>query len=269
MAVKYQQLGFDLISERKPRRKIEFTPIEDLGSDKNLVQSAMELYRPPEHIDFEKAAFTSRPVNYETAAKIAELYHYAHTVPSITLAIGAYTIVDGAELLAGVICYGISANRNTTTVCGEAHKDHVLELNRLFCFDWAGRNIESWLVGQSFKWLAKMYPEYYIIVSYSDLGQNHYGYIYQATNFLYTGLSEAMSTAGFIIEGKKLHNRSVFTRYGTCGVEGVKAAAPDAIPYAGTPKHRYVMFLGSKHQKKELIKALQWEVKPYPKKVAE
>ena len=87
----------------------------------------------------------SRPVNYQTAAHMVEQYHYAHRVPSIMLAIGMY--VD--DVLAGVCCYGTGASPRAMAVCGEENAPYTLELNRLFVHEWAGRNSESWLIGQN------------------------------------------------------------------------------------------------------------------------
>jgi hypothetical protein len=64
------------------------------------------------------------------------------------------------------------------------NKHLVLELNRLV-LKYNKKNEASMLVGKSIKLLPK--PK--IIISYADISQNHIGYIYQATNFIYTGLS--------------------------------------------------------------------------------
>ena len=54
--------------------------------------------------------------------------------------------------------------------------------------------------------LKKDFPEIKLIVSYADTQQKHLGIIYQATNWIYTGVSIAES---FVIDGKKTHSRSI------------------------------------------------------------
>jgi hypothetical protein len=60
----------------------------------------------------------------------------------------------------------------------------VYELNRLWVSDDVPKNGESYLIANSIKRLDKE-----IIVSFADTSQSHVGYVYQATNFLYCGLS--------------------------------------------------------------------------------
>lgn len=81
----------------------------------------------------------ARLINYETAARMVETYHYAHRVPSIVVAIGMY--VDG--VLAGCCCYGSVLSNTVGRICGDDYKLNVLELTRLFIFDWVGRNGDS------------------------------------------------------------------------------------------------------------------------------
>jgi len=202
----------------------------------------------------------ARVINYETAANMVEIYHYAHRVPSIVVAVGMY--ID--DILAGCITYGIPPVPNVQRCCGEEYRKNALELNRLFIHDWAGRNSESWLVGQSFGLLRKLYPHYHILISYADTGENHIGYIYQATNWLYTGVSPAMPT-GWLIGTHEYHNKALVNMIGSWSPSKVKKAFQNATQLLGGSKHRYIYFLGSKKERKELHKLLRWPVLPYPK----
>ena len=109
--------------------------------------------------------------------------HYAKRIPQITDAFGLY---DG-KVLIGIVTYGKPATPMLCKgVCGEQYFDIVYELNRV-CLADNKQNQASFLVGQSLRQLAK--PK--IIVSYADTGMGHTGFIYQACNFLYTGLTVA------------------------------------------------------------------------------
>lgn len=201
---------------------------------------------------FDKSRCEARLINYETAARMVETYHYAHRVPSIVVAVGIF--VD--EVLAGVCTYGIPPNNHLCEAWGEQNKNKVIELNRLFIFDWAGRNSESWLVGQSFKLIPAPYQ---ILISYADTERNHIGLIYQATNWIYTGLSVRGGVqADVVLNGERLSPKAVYNRYGS--VIGLNIEKQEWFP-----KHRYVYFLGSKKQRKQLRSALKWPILPYPK----
>ncbi len=209
----------------------------------------------------------ARLINYETAARMVETYHYAHRVPSIVVAVGMF--VDGT--LAGCATYGTIPVNNSTSICGDDYKDNVLELTRLFIFDWCGKNSESWLIGRTFNLLEKHYPRYSILISYSDTKQNHSGYVYQATNWIYTGCS--IASVKVLSDGTMIHSRSTNdTRKKLAGNMVLDSATfkelhPDAVTEIQPPKHRYIYFLGNKRQRRELREALKWPVLPYPKGV--
>ena len=200
-----------------------------------------------------------RTISYQTAANMVEKYHYAHRVPSIVIAIGMY--VDDA--LAGCATWGPpAAPLGAIAVCGKDCAELVLELNRLFIHDWAGRNSESWLISRSFRLL----PHPAILLSYADTGEGHTGYIYQATNWLYTGLSSPGGTSSRIeISGVRHSSKKFFDELGSQSKSVIREHYPGAVFYDRTRKHRYVYFLGSKKQRKELRAALKWPVLPYPK----
>ena len=107
--------------------------------------------------------------------------HYAKRIPQIMFAFGLYE----ENSMVGVITYGIPASPPLCMgICGKEYSDKVLELNRVCLMD-NTKNQASFLVANSIKLL----PKISIIVSYADTEHGHVGYVYQATNFLYTGLS--------------------------------------------------------------------------------
>ena len=165
--------------------------------------------------------------------------HYAKRIPNIMFAFGLY--VDNQ--LKGVVTFGMPAsNQLCFGVCGKEHQSKVLELNRLCLMD-NNKNESSFLVGNA----VKLLPKPSIIVSYADSGQGHVGYVYQATNFLFTGTTKER-TDMFAGEGKH-------SRHGTSNGER----------QFRTAKHRYVYFHGSKTDKKVLMESLNYKVMPYPK----
>ena len=166
--------------------------------------------------------------------------HYARRMPSISYSFGLYE--DG--ILVGICTYGMPASPNLCIgVCGSIHKDKVIELNRL-CIDTKTKNSASILVGRSLQ----MLPSPSIVVSYADTAKNHIGYVYQATNFLFTGTTkERTDMAGK--DGQ--HSRHSF---------GDRSNRIDR-----SAKHRYVFFVGNKKEKQKLKNELRYPILPYPK----
>ena len=125
--------------------------------------------------------------------------HYAKRNCPISYAFGAYR----GTVMIGVVTYGMPASPTLCRgVAGDDWCDNVLELNRLCCEN--TRNVASLLVGRSLR----MLPKPTIIVSYADMSQGHVGYVYQATNFLYTGLSAKRTE--YVLDGREeLHSRAI------------------------------------------------------------
>lgn len=166
--------------------------------------------------------------------------HYAHRMPPISYAFGLFENKEPT----GIVSYGIPASFTLCEgICGKENKHLVIELNRL-CVDSKEKNASSFLVSKSLKLLEK--PR--IVVSYADTAQGHIGYIYQATNFYYTGITKERTDIASA-EGK--HSRHH---------QGDKTKR-----MFRSAKHRYVIFVGNKKEKRDLFKTLKYPVLPYPK----
>ena len=157
----------------------------------------------------------------------------------------------------GVCTYGIPPSPSLTMgICGEEYKDIVVELNRLALVDNHSDNLASYFVAQTLR----MLPKPLIVVSYADTSMDHVGYIYQATNFLYTGLSAKRTEWREL--GVNTHSRTVVGHY----THEERMANPDRFAQVDRPqKHRYVYLLGSRKEKKKLRASLNYKVCPYPK----
>lgn len=160
------------------------------------------------------------------------------------------------NILVGVVTYGSPPSYTLTELCGKEHKDKVIELNRLVLNENLPKNSASYLVGNSLKLLPK--PK--IIVSFADTSQGHIGYIYQATNWIYTGISPKQKYCKPINTNNKhkRHHLSKKTIIKKLGIEYFNTHYK--IAYT-SDKHRYIYFLGCK----ALIKELKYPVLPYPK----
>lgn len=160
--------------------------------------------------------------------------------------------------LVGVVTYGIPASPALCMgICGKEYADKVLELNRV-CLLNNDKNQASFLVANSIKLL----PKPTIIVSYADTGKGHVGYVYQATNFLYTGLSA--NRVDWTVKG--LEHKHSKTLSDGMTLESIKEKYGDDFYYTErSRKHRYIFFHGNKTQKKAMNNLLKYEIEPYPK----
>ena len=125
--------------------------------------------------------------------------HYAKRIPQIIYSFGLYK----NNKLEGICTYGLPASSNLNQSISHI-KCSVIELNRLCVNDNLDKNATSYFISRTLK----MIKNYDIVVSFSDLNMNHSGYIYQATNFLYTG--KTSNTKQFIDKkGDEFHFRNI------------------------------------------------------------
>tara|TARA_R100000654_G_scaffold2217_8_gene8101 strand:- start:33 stop:713 length:681 start_codon:yes stop_codon:yes gene_type:complete len=193
--------------------------------------------------------------------------HYAKRLPNTSYAFGIYK--NKNNLLIGVCSYG--KPMSSTLINGSFngfYKDNFMELNRLVITDNTEKNVLSYFVSQTLKKLQA--PS--VVVSYADTSQNHHGYIYQATNWIYTGLSSRFKD--YAVKGlEHLHHSSIEDSVGRYDKntkinkhELLKQKYGDRLyRQERSRKHRYFYILGNKKQRKEMIKNLTYKVKPYPK----
>lgn len=175
--------------------------------------------------------------------------HYLHRLPSIQNAFGIY---DSDKVLQGVCTFGMPASNDLCEcICGEQYKSLVIELNRVVINDNLPKNMVSYFIGHAMKLL----PKPSIIVSYSDTSMGHHGYIYQALNFIYTGLSEPNKDK-VIIGMEGIHSRHNYDN----------GMGKFEFTYKERPrKHRYVYFECDKRTLRELQSNFKLPTLQYPK----
>jgi hypothetical protein len=199
-----------------------------------------------------KEQYQVKQISYEDTKPFILDIHYAKRMPSISYAYGLFDMED----LIGIISYGSPPSPALCKgIAGEENKSSVIELNRLV-LKHNKKNQASMLIGASFK----MLPKPKIVVSYADTEQEHIGVVYQATNFIYTGLSDKRKE--WRIKGSNLHSKTVCESY---SLEERKTNK-DKFEHVDRPrKHRYVYLVGNKNEKKKLLKDLKYQVQEYPK----
>ena len=142
-----------------------------------------------------------KPIKKELCKEWLLCKHYAKRVPSISYSFGLFK----DTILVGVLTFGMPPSSTlASSICGEKYKSIVLELNRLVVNEGLDKNSLSYFVSNSISKLPK--PK--IIVSFSDNNMFHNGYIYQATNFIYTG--QTTNDVKYLDkEGKEFHFRNL------------------------------------------------------------
>jgi hypothetical protein len=214
--------------------------------------------------EFDKLRVVMKEINVLSARRFIKDNHYSKSMPSSLVCIGFY--VDNQ--LNACIVYSQGANNNVSSIIEDEEftNNNILELVRLYSHDWAGKNMESYCIAQSIKYLKEHYPEIQVLISYADPCQGHVGTVYQATNWKYTGLSGAVPI--YRDRQGKMHHSRIMSDYRLKMSHLSRAEIANKLGWTleeVSPKHRYMMFIGSNKQNKKNMKNLKYEFLEYPK----
>jgi hypothetical protein len=200
--------------------------------------------------------FDVRPIPTITAKEILVRYHYLHSLPGGTkLAFGVF--VD--QRLLGAVTLGVGPFLGYCLVEGAKPED-CITLTRLWLSDELPKNSESHVLGIILRGLSKNTGLKFVL-SYTDPAAGHIGTIYQATNWIYTGLSSA--TPLYEIDGKVRHSRSFAASFGTHSIQYFAERGIQIKTVPQSAKHRYIFFLDKAWRSRLVVREM-----PYPKKEA-
>ena len=181
----------------------------------------------------------------------------------------SYGLWDGVVLV-GVCSYNMPTMDACSCVFGADEWRRVLHMGRLVCADEAPRNSESRLIAGSLRHLSIDLPDIRAVLTYAAQSQGHVGYVYQATNAIYTGTGghsviylddrgrqRSDYQRGMVLNGVRLKGQ----------ISAAQAIQLGWTRSAGPPKHRYVYLVGNRAERRYWRSRLLLPVLPYPKEV--
>lgn len=120
----------------------------------------------------------------------------------------------------------------------------------------------SRIMAQAIRMMKRENPKLRLIVSFADQSKGHHGGIYQATNWIYAGMSAP--SVEYWKDGKRWHTRQLSEKGYTIqfGAKRVVPKPSDCEKIKVPGKHRYLMPLDAEMKDRILPLA-----KPYPKRV--
>lgn len=190
-----------------------------------------------------KDNYIVKQIAKKEAKTIISLYHYLGDKGfRVKLSYGLFSKEDN-ELIGAAIYHNVSAPETIVGAFGLDRKaqEGIFELGRLVLKpEYNGGNFTSYLVANSIK-LLKKDTNVRALISYAT-SDRHVGYVYQATNFKYFGLTAPKKD--FWVNGK------IQERGSTKDKEGVWVPRPR--------KHRYALVYDRKLD-------IKWEQLSYPK----
>lgn len=184
------------------------------------------------------------PASRKAVKYACEKFHYAKVVPAASL---AFSVFEGKEWC-GVICFGGGASAFMGRPYGLTHGQY-LELVRVALN--GKQSSTSKAVAIAIRLVRKKCPMVRLLISYADKGQEHFGTIYQATNWIFVEETESSGRDVFY-KGKWGHDR---------GPNALPKEIRDKLPKRKRPgKRKYVYPLT-----KEMSILCEERRKPFPK----
>lgn len=185
--------------------------------------------------------------------------HYMYRIPLISESFGLYRLSD--LMLQGVCTYGPPSRmfNNGYGLFEGKISVPTFELNRLVVNEGLPRGVLSFFVSHTFRF----FPKPVCLVSYADQNSGHHGYIYQATNWIYLGVTKAERIYYDTRQNKVVHQRTISDLYGTAQKDKLPEWITITMEESG--KFRYVQFLGMKNDIANMRSNLVYDILPYPK----
>ena len=180
--------------------------------------------------------------------------HYLHSVPGGTLM--AFGIFLAARLL-GALTLGVGPKNGYRLVEG-AVPDDVITLSRLWLADELPPNSESRVIAIVLRSLRR-HSSFRFVLAYADPSVGHVGTVYQASGWLYTGLSEPVPRYD-LGDGVTRHSRSFAHAHGTHSLRYFRKHGIDVRVVPQRPKYRYLYPLDP-----AVREMLTVPILPYPK----
>lgn len=184
---------------------------------------------------------------HEAAKFACANWHYTKKIPVNKLCkIGVW---ENGNFI-GVVIFGVGASA-TLHRQFNLSRFEVCELVRVALKE--HKSTVSKIISIAMKFLLKANPKLKICVSFADPSQGHHGGIYQAGNWLYTGMSSP--TLEYFYNNDWRHATDIYKRLKREEIKKLEKRTKQG-------KYRYVFFF-----QKELKEKFKHLKKPYPKRV--
>jgi Enterobacteriaceae phage adenine modification enzyme len=202
---------------------------------------------------------TVGPVAARDVLEFTRRYHYTAMPGNMAWRWGLWH----EAVLLGVVTYNLPTRETCASVFGQDHLTHIWHMSRLAMADMAPRNSESRLIGGSLRAITRDFPDIWAVLTYAAADAGHVGFVYQATNAIYTGTG---GDTHYYLD-RNGHRRGTYATVRGAG-RGVTAAIAAELGWTrqqGLAKHRYVYILGTKRQRRDRLALLKLPSLPYPK----
>lgn len=203
-------------------------------------------------------------IDFRTAQDFILQYEWLGTMGTTQFSYGLF--IDSK--LTAVACFGLTAGTQALSEpFGEDRKSEGIVLVRGACAPWAHEHTSSFFLGKVFPLVRER--GYRFVIAYSDPEAGEIGTVYQATNWLFYGMTSPVTYLvrpdGKRVDPKLIHKYA--KKFGITYGEQKQAFLDEGYRFEkGSPKLKYLFVLGNKKDKREIMKELRVPIFPYLKR---
>lgn len=224
----------------------------------------------PEEISLELKDTVLKPITREVAKDFIEKWEWLGSLGVMKFSYGLYFPYKSGigGKLGCVECFSKTTTwQAEVSICGEEYRDKVILLSRGAAANWCPPNANSYAITQVLKAVERD-TEYRIVLAYSDRRAGEVGTVYQATNWYFIGWGATGTDhvpANLVdVKDMRFHTRGLPKNLKS--KSSLLEAGYEVLDVKRANKGRYITFLGSRKERKELMEALKWKILPYPKR---
>lgn len=195
--------------------------------------------------------------SYKAAKYAVEHWHYSRTMPASVSKPSKFGVWEDDKFV-GAIIYTTGVSSSLGKPYGLKNTE-VCELQRVALSE--HKSSVTRCIALSLRLLKKQNPGLRLVVSFADMYQDHYGIIYQAGNWIYSGQTGKTIAYFDKATGRSRHPRNIRKVAGRDGSGITMHAISEVNSEERPPKHRYLYPLDRAMRKQ--IEPLR---KPYPKR---
>jgi hypothetical protein len=198
--------------------------VEDLASQIQIMRKRVEKIFTNEPLDkLDKHRCSVRPLNHHLAKQILEKYHYIGSYRKQSLHLGLfYKVTDQDERVMGLITFSKYDFRIKPYGLFSLFKEReILNLSRLYTFDWVPYNTTSYFMSQAIKYLKESRPKIKCLITCANPNTGHGGASYRASNWL--EIAQFDGAPYLFLDNKNVTIRHLFEKYKTLDLKKIKA----------------------------------------------
>ncbi len=163
-----------------------------------------------------------RSVDWRVAKQILENFHYIGSYRKKSIQLGLYyKMPNGGSKLAGLMTFSnYDLHVRPDDIFSYFHQHELLNLARLYTFQWVPYNTTSFFMSLAFDYIRKNYPKIKCLTTCANLNVGHTGSSYKASNWI--EVAQFIGAHYLFLDDKNVTMRSLVEMCGTLDMALIK-----------------------------------------------